>query len=99
MSAAQGANDKLYLARALRRSLGHDRRLERHLSASPEPPRRHRKCLTPRGAFPPRPRGTWNPQARRGAMGAFNYGTRSHRRDGRDRTQSTGAWEPRPDPT
>jgi hypothetical protein len=77
MSAAQGANDKLYLARALWRGLRHDRRLGRHLSVSPEPPRRHQRRPTPRGTFPPRPRGTWNPQARWGATGTPDYGTRS----------------------
>jgi hypothetical protein len=77
MSVGQGVNDKLYLARALRRGLGHNRRLERHLTISPEPPRHHQRRLTPHGAFLPRPRGAWNPQARRGATGAPNYGTRS----------------------
>jgi hypothetical protein len=67
MSAAQGVNCQLYLARALQRGLGHDRRLGRRLSTSPEPPRRHQRRRTPRGAFLPRPRGTCNPQAKRGA--------------------------------
>jgi hypothetical protein len=69
MSAAQGMDDKLYLAQALRRGIRHDRSLRRHLSASPEPPRRHQRRPTPREAFPPRPRDTWNPQERRGATG------------------------------
>jgi hypothetical protein len=82
MSAAQGANDELYLVRALRRGLEYDRCLGRHLSASPEPPRCHQKRLTPRGAFPSCLRGTWNPQARQGATRAPNHDTRPHRRDG-----------------
>jgi hypothetical protein len=39
---AQGTNDKLYLARALRRGLEHDRHLERHLCVSLEPLRHHK---------------------------------------------------------
>jgi hypothetical protein len=58
MSAAQDTNIELYLTRALRRGLGHDRRFGRHLSASPETPQRHQKCPNPRGAFSPRLRGT-----------------------------------------
>jgi hypothetical protein len=77
MSAAQGANNKLYLTRALRRGLEHDRCLGRHLSISPEPPWHHQRRPTPRIAFLPRPMGMWNPQARWGATGGPNYGTRS----------------------
>jgi hypothetical protein len=85
-SAAQDADDKLYLAQALRRGIRHDRSLGRHLSASPEPPWFHQRRPTPRGAFLPCPRDMWNPKERRGATGAPNYGTCSHRHDGRDRT-------------
>jgi hypothetical protein len=57
------------------------------------------KAPDPLNSLLPRLRDTWNPQARRGATGDPNHGTRSHGRDGHDRAQSTGAWEPRPDPT
>jgi hypothetical protein len=38
------------------------------ISPEPKPPQHHQKRLTPRGVFPSRPRGMWNPQERRGAM-------------------------------
>jgi hypothetical protein len=62
-------------------------------------PRDINKVPDPLNLLPPRPRDTWNPLTRQRATRPPNRGTCSYRWDRHDRAQSTGAREPRPDPT
>jgi hypothetical protein len=63
MSVTCGTNDKLHPTRALRRGLGRDGRLGRHLSVSPEP---HDviKAPNPLSLLPPRAEGHVEPSGK-----------------------------------
>jgi hypothetical protein len=76
MSAAR-ANGELYLTRALRRGLGHDRRLERQFPPRPNPYDVIKAPDHPRRASAS-PEGHVEPLGKTGSHGAPNYGTYSH---------------------
>jgi hypothetical protein len=77
MSAAQGTNDKLYLARVLRIGLGHYRVSRATSLRLARAPRRHQKRPIPRGTFLPCAEGHVEPLGKAESHGGPKHGARS----------------------